>query len=179
MSRIGLRPVAVPAAVQNVTIEGRTVTVTGPKGELTHEVPEPLTVERGEDGTIIVRRPDEERETKALHGLTRTLVNNIVLGVTEGFTKKLEIVGTGYRVTAKGTDLEFALGFSHPVMVKAPQGITFSVETPTKLSVSRHLEAAGGRGRGEHPQDPQARALQGQGCALRRRDRAPQGRKGW
>ena len=136
MSRIGLRPVAVPAAVQNVAIEGRTVTVTGPKGELTHEVPAPLTVERGEDGTIVVGRPDEERETKALHGLTRTLVNNIVLGVTEGFTKKLEIVGTGYRVTAKGTDLEFALGFSHPVVVKAPQGITFAVESPSKFSVS-------------------------------------------
>lgn len=99
-------------------------------------MPEPLTVERGEDGTIIVRRPDEERETKALHGLTRTLVNNIVLGVTEGFTKKLEIVGTGYRVTAKGTDLEFALGFSHPVTVKAPEGITFSVETPAKFTVA-------------------------------------------
>ena len=136
MSRIGLRPVAVPAAVQNVSIEGRTVTVTGPKGELTHEVPEPLTVERGEDGTIVVGRPDEERETKALHGLTRTLVNNIVLGVTEGFTKKLEIVGTGYRVAAKGTDLEFALGFSHPVTVKAPQGITFVVESPAKFSVN-------------------------------------------
>ena len=136
MSRIGLRPVAVPAAVQNVAIEGRTVTVTGPKGELTHEVPAPLTVERGEDGTIVVSRPDEERETKALHGLTRTLINNIVLGVTEGFTKKLEIVGTGYRVVAKGSDLEFALGFSHPVIVKAPEGITFAVETPTKFSVS-------------------------------------------
>ncbi|ATG54146.1 50S ribosomal protein L6 [Brachybacterium ginsengisoli] len=136
MSRIGRLPVAVPAAVQNVTIEGRTVKVTGPKGELTHEVPAPLTVERGEDGTIIVNRPDEERENKALHGLTRTLINNIVLGVTEGFSKKLEIVGTGYRVTAKGSDLEFALGFSHPVVVKAPQGITFTVESPTKFAVS-------------------------------------------
>lgn len=136
MSRIGLRPVVVPAAVQNVAIEGRTITVTGPKGALTHVVPEPLTVERGEDGTIVVSRPDEERETKALHGLTRTLVNNIVLGVTEGYSKKLEIVGTGYRVTAKGTDLEFALGFSHPVVVKAPQGITFVVESPAKFSVN-------------------------------------------
>lgn len=136
MSRIGLRPVAVPAAVQNVAIEGRTITVTGPKGELTHVVPAPLTIERGDDGTIVVRRPDEERETKALHGLTRTLVNNIVLGVTEGYSKKLEIVGTGYRVTAKGTDLEFALGFSHPVTVKAPQGITFVVDTPAKFSVN-------------------------------------------
>lgn len=136
MSRIGRLPVAVPATVQNVTIEDRTIKVTGPKGELEHNVPAPLTVERGEDGSIVVSRPDDERESRSLHGLTRTLINNMVLGVTEGYTKKLEIVGTGYRVTAKGTDLEFALGFSHPVSVKAPQGITFTVETPTKFSVA-------------------------------------------
>ena len=136
MSRIGRLPVPVPASVQNVTIEGRTITVTGPKGELSREIPEPITVERGEDGSIVVNRPNEERESRALHGLTRSLINNMVLGVTEGYTKKLEIVGTGYRVTAKGTDLEFALGFSHPVLVKAPQGITFAVESPTKFSVS-------------------------------------------
>lgn len=136
MSRIGRLPVTVPASVQNVSIEGRTVTVTGPKGELEHVVPAPLTVERAEDGTIVVQRPDDERESRALHGLTRTLINNMVLGVTEGYTKKLEIVGTGYRVAAKGTDLEFALGFSHPVLIKAPQGISFAVETPTKFSVS-------------------------------------------
>ena len=136
MSRIGRLPVAVPAAVNNVSIEGRTVTVTGPKGELTHEVPAPITVERAEDGSIVVGRPDDERENRALHGLTRTLINNMVLGVTEGFTKKLEIVGTGYRVTAKGTDLEFALGFSHPVVVKAPEGISFAVESPTKFAVN-------------------------------------------
>ncbi|MFC7465954.1 50S ribosomal protein L6 [Brachybacterium sp. GCM10030252] len=136
MSRIGVRPVPVPAAVQNVTIEDRIVTVTGPKGELKHVVPEPIAVERDESGAIVVSRPDDERENRSLHGLTRTLINNMVLGVTEGFTKKLEIVGTGYRVTAKGTDLEFALGFSHPVVVKAPQGITFTVETPSKFSVS-------------------------------------------
>lgn len=136
MSRIGLRPVPVPAAIKNVTIKGQTVTVEGPKGELEHVVPAPLTVDRGEDGSIVVSRPDEERETKALHGLTRTLIHNMVLGVTEGFTKKLEIVGTGYRVVAKGNDLEFALGFSHPVVVKAPEGITFAVESPTKFSVS-------------------------------------------
>ncbi|MGP5305362.1 50S ribosomal protein L6 [Brachybacterium alimentarium] len=136
MSRIGRLPVAVPATVQNVTIDDRTVTVTGPKGELKHHVPEPLTVERAEDGSIVVSRPDDERENRSLHGLTRTLINNMVLGVTEGYTKKLEIVGTGYRVTAKGTDLEFALGFSHPVVVKAPEGITFTVDTPAKFSVS-------------------------------------------
>jgi large subunit ribosomal protein L6 len=136
MSRIGRLPVAVPASVQNVSIEGQAVTVTGPKGELNHVVPEPLTVRRDDEGSIVVERPDEERENRALHGLTRTLINNMVLGVTEGFEKKLEIVGTGYRVTAKGQDLEFALGFSHPVVVKAPQGITFAVESPTKFSVS-------------------------------------------
>lgn len=136
MSRIGFRPVPVPAAVQNVAIDGRKVTVTGPKGELSHEVPEPLTVERDDDGAIIVRRPDDEQDNRALHGLTRTLISNIVLGVSEGFEKKLEIVGTGYRVTAKGTDLEFALGFSHTVTVKAPQGITFAVESPSKFSVA-------------------------------------------
>ena len=135
MSRIGFRPVPVPAAVTNVSIEDRTITVTGPKGELSHEVPAPLTIERDDDGAIVVRRPDDEQDNRALHGLTRTLVSNIVLGVTEGYEKKLEIVGTGYRVTAKGTDLEFALGFSHPVTVKAPQGITFAVETPAKFSV--------------------------------------------
>ncbi|GAB2534306.1 50S ribosomal protein L6 [Brachybacterium huguangmaarense] len=136
MSRIGRLPVAVPASVQNVSIDGRTVTVTGPKGELKHDVPQPLSVERAEDGSIVVSRPDDERTSKALHGLTRTLISNMVEGVTDGFTKKLEIVGTGYRVTAKGTDLEFALGFSHPVLIKAPAGITFAVETPTKFSVS-------------------------------------------
>ena len=136
MSRIGLRPVSVPASVTGVTIDGQHVQLAGPKGELQYEVPKPLSVERAEDGSIVVRRPNEERENKALHGLARTLIANMVEGVTEGFEKKLEIVGTGYRVVAKGTDLEFALGFSHPVLVKAPMGITFNVESPTKFSVS-------------------------------------------
>ncbi|GAA1489038.1 50S ribosomal protein L6 [Brachybacterium sacelli] len=136
MSRIGFRPVPVPAAVSDVTIDGNIVTVTGPKGVLSHEVPAPLTIERNDDGAIVVRRPDDEQDNRALHGLTRTLVNNIVLGVTEGYEKKLEIVGTGYRVTAKGTDLEFALGFSHPVTVKSPEGVTLNVESPSKFSVS-------------------------------------------
>ncbi|WP_114853758.1 50S ribosomal protein L6 [Brachybacterium sp. YJGR34] len=136
MSRIGIRPVPVPSSVSNVTIDGSTITVTGPKGELSHEVPAPLSIERAEDGSLVIVRPDDEQNSRALHGLTRTLVNNIVLGVTEGYEKKLEIVGTGYRVTAKGTDLEFALGFSHPVTVKAPEGITLSVESPSKFSVS-------------------------------------------
>jgi large subunit ribosomal protein L6 len=96
----------------------------------------PIVVERAEDGTLAVTRPDDERRSRSLHGLTRTLVANMVTGVTEGYTKKHEIVGTGYRVQAKGTDLEFALGFSHPVVIPAPEGITFAVETPTRFSVS-------------------------------------------
>jgi large subunit ribosomal protein L6 len=135
MSRIGRLPITVPAGV-DVTIDGADITVKGPKGTLTHTVPAPITVERAEDGTLQVTRPNDERTSRSLHGLTRTLVANMVGGVTEGYTKKLEIVGTGYRVIAKGTDLEFALGFSHPVVIPAPEGISFAVETPTRFSVS-------------------------------------------
>jgi len=135
MSRIGKYPVAVPMGVE-VTIEGRDVRVKGPKGELTLSVAEPITVRKDEDGALAVERPDDERKSKALHGLSRTLVNNMVIGVTDGYVKKLEIVGVGYRVHAKGPGaLEFALGFSHPVPVEAPAGITFEVESPTKFSV--------------------------------------------
>ncbi|AEG43459.1 50S ribosomal protein L6 [Isoptericola variabilis] len=134
MSRIGKLPVPVPAGV-DVTISGALVTIKGPKGTLEHTVPAPITVAQ-EDGTLVVRRPDDERSSRALHGLTRTLLANIITGVTEGYEKKLEIVGTGYRVTAKGSDLEFALGFSHPVTVTPPQGIAFTVESPTKFSVT-------------------------------------------
>lgn len=135
MSRIGKVPVPVPAGV-DVTIDGAHVTVKGPKGTLEHTVPEPIQVARDESGAIVVTRPDDERNSRSLHGLTRTLIANLVTGVTEGYTKRLEIVGTGYRVVAKGADLEFALGFSHPVLVKAPEGITFEVTSPTKFSVS-------------------------------------------
>jgi large subunit ribosomal protein L6 len=135
MSRIGRLPITVPAGV-DVTIDGADVTVKGPKGTLTHTVPAPITVEKAEDGTLQVTRPNDERQSRSLHGLTRTLVANMVAGVTEGYTKKLEIVGTGYRVVAKGSDLEFALGFSHPVIIPAPAGISFAVETPTRFSVS-------------------------------------------
>jgi large subunit ribosomal protein L6 len=134
MSRIGKLPVAVPSGV-TATIDGRSLTVTGPKGSLSLDISEPITVAE-EDGALIVSRPNDEGPAKALHGLTRSLVNNMVTGVTEGFTKTLEIVGTGYRVTSKGTDLEFALGYSHSITVKAPEGITFAVETPNKFSVS-------------------------------------------
>lgn len=135
MSRIGKLPVPVPSGV-DITIDGADVTVKGPKGTLTHTVPAPITIDRDEDGSIVVNRPNDDREARSLHGLTRTLVANMVEGVTKGYEKKLEIVGTGYRVTAKGQDLEFALGFSHPVSIKAPEGITFTVESPTKFSVS-------------------------------------------
>ncbi|MGK3207561.1 50S ribosomal protein L6 [Amycolatopsis sp. MEPSY49] len=135
MSRIGKLPVAVPSGVE-VTINGQHISVKGPKGTLEHTVAEPISVERDDDGTLLVKRPDDERTSKALHGLTRTLVNNLVVGVTSGYEKKLEIHGVGYRVQAKGSDLEFALGYSHPVKIEAPEGITFKVESPTRFSVS-------------------------------------------
>ena len=135
MSRIGRLPIPVPSGV-DVQIEGRAVTVKGPKGTLTHTVAEPIEVKREDDGTLLVERPNDERQNRALHGLSRTLVANMVIGVTDGYSKTLEIVGTGYRVQAKGSDLEFALGFSHPVVVPAPDGITFNVEAPTRFTVS-------------------------------------------
>jgi len=135
MSRIGKLPVAVPSGVE-VTINGQHISVKGPKGTLEHTIAEPITVERDDDGTLLVKRPNDERTSKALHGLTRTLVNNLVVGVTAGYEKKLEIHGVGYRVQAKGSDLEFALGYSHPVKIEAPEGITFKVESPTRFSVS-------------------------------------------
>jgi large subunit ribosomal protein L6 len=135
MSRIGKLPVAVPSGVE-VTIDGQHISVKGPKGTLEHTIAEPISVERDDDGTLLVKRPDDERTSKALHGLTRTLVNNLVVGVTSGYEKKLEIHGVGYRVQAKGSDLEFALGYSHPVKIEAPDGITFKVESPTRFSVS-------------------------------------------
>lgn len=135
MSRIGRLPIPVPAGVE-VSISGSEVTVKGPKGSLSHTVAAPIVVLKADDGTLRVTRPDDARQSRSLHGLTRTLVANMVNGVTQGYTKKLEIHGTGYRVVAKGKDLEFALGYSHPVLVPAPEGITFAVETPTRFAVS-------------------------------------------
>jgi large subunit ribosomal protein L6 len=136
MSRIGKHPVPVPSGV-DVAIEGQTVTVKGPKGTLSHTVALPITVGRDDDGAVVVNRPDDERESKALHGLSRTLVANMVAGVTQGFEKKLEIVGVGYRVLSKGpTQVEFQLGYSHPIPYQAPEGITFTVEGPTKITVA-------------------------------------------
>jgi large subunit ribosomal protein L6 len=134
MSRIGRMQIAVPNGV-DVTIDGSNVAVKGPKGSLSHVIVDPITIERAEDGTLVVTRPNDERESRSRHGLTRTLVANMVQGVTEGYEKTLEIVGVGYRVTAKGSSLEFALGFSHPVTVDPPEGITFEVQTPTRFVV--------------------------------------------
>lgn len=134
MSRIGRMPITVPAGV-DVKIDGREVEVKGPKGTLQRTIAEPITIKQ-DAGQLVVERPDDERRSKALHGLTRTLVANMVTGVKDGYERKLEIVGVGYRVVLKSpTQLEFALGFSHPVLVDAPSGITFAVETPTRFSV--------------------------------------------
>jgi large subunit ribosomal protein L6 len=135
MSRIGRMPIPVPSGV-DVAIDGRDVTVTGPKGSLALTIAEPIDIRREDDGTLTVTRPNDENRNRALHGLSRTLVANMVTGVTQGYQKNLEIVGVGYRVQARGPNLEFALGFSHPVVVEPPEGITFAVETPTRFSVS-------------------------------------------
>ena len=133
MSRIGRLPISVPAGVE-VKVDGNLVTVKGPKGELSHKIASPITVALNEN-EIVVSRPNDERLSRSLHGLTRTLIQNLIIGVTSGYEKKLEIVGTGYRVTP-GNDLEFALGYSHPINITAPEGITFAVEGANKLTVS-------------------------------------------
>jgi large subunit ribosomal protein L6 len=135
MSRIGRLPITVPSGV-DVAIDDALVTVKGPKGSLSHSVASPIVVEKDADGVIAVKRPNDERESRSLHGLTRTLINNMVVGVTEGYEKRLEIVGVGYRVLSKGpTQLEFQLGYSHPITFDAPEGITFTVDGPTRLGV--------------------------------------------
>jgi large subunit ribosomal protein L6 len=134
MSRIGKLPIPVPAGVE-VKIDGQNIEVKGPKGTLAHVVPAPITIVL-EDNTITVTRPDDERLSRSLHGLTRTLIANNIHGVTQGFSKGLEIVGTGYRVAAKGNDLEFALGYSHSITVTPPAGISFVVEGNTKVTVN-------------------------------------------
>jgi large subunit ribosomal protein L6 len=134
MSRIGKLPIEVPSGV-DVAIDDQLVTVKGPKGTLSHQVAAPITVERS-DGVLEVKRPDDERISRSLHGLTRTLINNMVVGVTDGYEKRLEIVGVGYRVLSKGpTQLEFQLGYSHSITFNAPDGITFAVDGPTRLGV--------------------------------------------
>ena len=136
MSRIGKMPIPVPSGV-DVAIDGPRVTVKGPRGTLSHAVAEPITVAKSDEGTVEVRRPDDERMSRSLHGLSRTLIANMVTGVTQGYEKRLEIVGVGYRVLSKGpTSIELNLGFSHPVGFQAPDGVTFTVESPTRLVVS-------------------------------------------
>jgi large subunit ribosomal protein L6 len=172
MSRIGRLPVSIPSGV-DVKVEGQDVSVKGPKGELSLTIPNPITVEMAE-GNLEVKRPDDERDSRSRHGLTRSLINNMVLGVTEGYEKKMEIHGTGYRVAAKGSNLEFSLGYSHPITIEAPEGI----REPDPLLGAGHRQAAGRRGRGQHPQAAQARPVQGQGCSLRGRADPSQGWKG-
>ena len=134
MSRVGLAPIAVPSGVE-VQIDGQNVSVKGPKGTLEVDVPEPISIVQ-EDGELRVSRPDNHRKNRSLHGLARSLVNNCVVGVTEGYEIKMEIHGVGYRVQQKGKDLEFSLGYSHSVPVKADEGITFAVDGNTKFSIS-------------------------------------------
>ncbi|WP_144782838.1 MULTISPECIES: 50S ribosomal protein L6 [Microbacterium] len=134
MSRIGRLPIDIPAGV-TVSVNGREVSVKGPKGELALTVAQPLEV-AVEENQVLVTRPDDERESRSLHGLTRTLINNNIIGVTEGYSKGLEVVGTGYRVAQKGSSIEFALGFSHPVLIDPPAGITLTVEGNNKVTVS-------------------------------------------
>lgn len=134
MSRIGKMPIAIPSGVE-VTIDGDIVTVKGSKGELTRTFSDLMTIKE-EDGHVLVERPDDSREAKAQHGLTRTLIANMIEGVSQGFSKKLVLVGVGYRAALKGSDLELQLGYSHPVIVKAPENITFEVPTQTEIIVS-------------------------------------------
>jgi large subunit ribosomal protein L6 len=133
MSRIGRLPIPVPSGVE-VTIDGRDVRVKGPKGELAHTIAQPIDVVQ-EDGTLKVSRPSDEGPVRALHGLTRSLLNNMVVGVTQGYVKTMEIVGVGYRVQARGKNLEFSLGYSHPITVEPPNGIIFRVERPTQFVI--------------------------------------------
>jgi large subunit ribosomal protein L6 len=142
MSRIGRLPIEIPAGV-DVTIDGPTVSVKGPRGSMSHTIPAPLTAAI-DDGKVIVTRPDDERRSKSLHGLTRTLIANQIIGVTQGYTKGLEVVGTGYRVQARGANIEFALGFSHPVLVEPPAGITLTVEGNNRVTVSGNDKQAVG-----------------------------------
>ena len=177
MSRIGRLPVPIPSGV-DVAIDGQAVTVKGPKGTLALTVAEPIAVAQ-EDSVIRVTRPSDEGKVRALHGLSRTLIANMVTGVTQGFSKTLEIVGVGYRVQAKGRDLEFSLGFSHPVLVTPPEGHHLPRRGADQVRGRGHRQAAGGRDRGTDPQAPQARPVQGQGRAVPGRSDPAQGREGW
>ncbi|MCT2339397.1 50S ribosomal protein L6 [Corynebacterium sp. p3-SID1056] len=133
MSRVGNAPIAIPNNVET-KIDGQTVEVKGPKGTMTVDIPAPITA-AVEDGQIVVSRPDDHRKNRSLHGLSRSLINNLVVGVTEGYKIDMEIFGVGYRVQQKGKDLEFSLGYSHPILIEAPEGIAFAVDGNTKFSI--------------------------------------------
>lgn len=134
MSRIGRSPIAIPGGV-TISIDGQHVEVKGPKGTLSHDVAAPISVAI-EDNEIVVRRPDDHRKSRSLHGLSRSLIYNMIVGVTEGYTINMQIFGVGYRVQAKGKNLEFSLGYSHPILIEAPEGVAFAVDGNTKFSVS-------------------------------------------
>ena len=134
MSRIGKMPITVPSGVE-VSVSGQNVSVKGPKGSLTHVLREPIAI--SQDGTTLtLTRPNESREARSLHGMSRTLINNMIEGVTKGYSKKINIVGVGHKVAAKGKDLEFALGYSHPIQFKADEGISFKIDSPTEILIS-------------------------------------------
>ena len=174
MSRIGRKPIPVPSTV-TVTVEPEVVRVNGPRGNLEERKNRAIEVVQ-EDGNLLVTRPTDRAEHRALHGLTRSLIANMVEGVTTGFTKTLEIQGVGYRALLKGRDLELALGYSHPVPIKAPEGIEFEVPDPDAHHRQGQQQAGCRRDRGDHPQAAAAGALQGQGHPLPGRVRRPEGR---
>ena len=177
MSRIGKQPIEIPGGVEVSVGDGNVVTVTGPRGSLSQTMHADMTIVSA-DGAVRVERPDDEGFHRGLHGLTRTLIANMVLGVTQGFEKRLAIVGVGYRAALKGKDLEIQVGYSHPVAVPQPEGIEFEVPRADPDRGARQRQGPGGRGRREHPEDPQARAVQGQGDPLRERGRPQEGGQG-
>ena len=166
MSRIGKQPIPVPSGV-DVTIDGQNVSVKGPKGALQLQVAEPITVSRNDDGAIVVSRPDDERHNRSLHGLSRTLVSNLVTGVTAGLHHQDGDLRRRLPRAAQGANLEFALGYSHPVVIEAPEGITFAVESADEVLGLGHRQAEGRPDFGEHPPAASPRPVQGQGRALR------------
>ena len=174
MSRIGKQPVPIPAGVQ-VQFENETVTVKGPKGEIQRKLHRDMILEVDE-GEIRVRRPSDSKEHKSLHGLTRTLVANMVKGVTDGYVKELEIKGVGYRAAKQGNKLVLTVGYSHPVEMEPPAGIEFEVPAPTRIAVQGDRQGARRRGGREHPSRAGARTVLGQGDHVRRREDPPQGR---
>ena len=178
MSRIGKQPIEIPDGVEVDVADGNVVTVKGPRGSSLRRCIANMQIIDRRTGSSRVERPDDEGFNRSLHGLTRSLLANMVEGVTKGFEKRLQIVGVGYRAAMKGSDLELQAGYSHPVLVPQPEGIEFEVPTPTQIVVRGNDKQHGRRGRRQHPEDPQARAVQGQGHPLRGRVRPQEGRQG-